>query len=129
MELGDLTPHNIKQLKLLNSVLFPVSYNENFYKEALKSGDLAKLGEQLDGAPGYRSPRCSVPRHAYSHAAGEHYFAVYVCRSCVHSHVTALCLPSNTHPRFKLSSTTLLLVLYAVVWTWTPPRTSVGCTS
>lgn len=27
-ELGDVTPHNIKQLKKLNSVVFPVSYND-----------------------------------------------------------------------------------------------------
>ncbi|KAI2530908.1 NAA50 isoform 2 [Pan troglodytes] len=33
IELGDVTPHNIKQLKRLNQVIFPVSYNDKFYKK------------------------------------------------------------------------------------------------
>lgn len=28
MELGELTPHNVKQLQLINSTVFPVSYND-----------------------------------------------------------------------------------------------------
>jgi len=43
MELGDVTPHNIKQLKRLNQVVFPVSYNDKFYKDVLDLGELAKL--------------------------------------------------------------------------------------
>ena len=27
-ELGDVTPHNIRQLKKLNSVVFPISYTD-----------------------------------------------------------------------------------------------------
>ena len=27
-ELGDITPHNIKQLKKLNSVVFPITYTD-----------------------------------------------------------------------------------------------------
>lgn len=42
-ELGDVTQHNIKQLKRLNQVVFPVSYNDKFYKDVLEVGDLAKL--------------------------------------------------------------------------------------
>jgi hypothetical protein len=42
--LDDLTPQNIGVLKRLNTVLFPVPYSENFYKESLKVGELAKLG-------------------------------------------------------------------------------------
>ena len=45
MELGEVTPHNIKQLKRLNQVVFPVSYNAKFYKDVLELGELAKLGE------------------------------------------------------------------------------------
>ncbi|MEQ2180901.1 hypothetical protein GOODEAATRI_006052, partial [Goodea atripinnis] len=45
IELGDVTPHNIKQLKRLNQVIFPVSYNDKFYKDVLEVGELAKLGE------------------------------------------------------------------------------------
>lgn len=43
MELGDVTPHNIQQLKKLNQVVFPVSYNSKFYKDVLELGELAKL--------------------------------------------------------------------------------------
>ncbi|KAJ8887964.1 hypothetical protein PR048_007448 [Dryococelus australis] len=45
IELGDVTPHNIKQLKRLNQVIFPVSYNDKFYKDVLEAGELAKLGK------------------------------------------------------------------------------------
>jgi len=47
-ELGDITPHNIKQLKRLNAVVFPVSYNEKFYKDVLDAGELAKLAYYND---------------------------------------------------------------------------------
>ncbi|MGH0183583.1 UNVERIFIED_CONTAM: hypothetical protein FKN15_012587 [Acipenser sinensis] len=47
IELGDVTPHNIKQLKRLNQVIFPVSYNEKFYKDVLEVGELAKLAEEI----------------------------------------------------------------------------------
>lgn len=40
-----MTPHNIKQLKRLNQVIFPVSYNDKFYKDVLEVGELAKLGK------------------------------------------------------------------------------------
>ncbi|XP_022255691.1 lysosomal-trafficking regulator-like [Limulus polyphemus] len=43
IELGDVTPHNIRQLKRLNQVVFPVSYNDKFYKDVLEAGELAKL--------------------------------------------------------------------------------------
>ena len=43
-ELGDITHHNIKQLKRLNQVVFPVTYNDKFYKDVLEVGELAKLG-------------------------------------------------------------------------------------
>lgn len=46
IELGDVTPHNIKQLKRLNQVIFPVSYNDKFYKDVLEVGELAKLGKK-----------------------------------------------------------------------------------
>ena len=64
-ELGDVTPHNIRQLRTLNTVVFPVTYNdkvkrsikyenlfqmplisfEQFYKDVLELGELAKLGK------------------------------------------------------------------------------------
>jgi len=45
IELGDVTPHNIKQLKRLNQVVFPVSYNDKFYRDVIEAGELAKLGK------------------------------------------------------------------------------------
>lgn len=41
--MGDVTVHNIKQLKRLNQVVFPVTYNDKFYKDVLEVGELAKL--------------------------------------------------------------------------------------
>ncbi|XP_043927906.1 N-alpha-acetyltransferase 50-like [Protopterus annectens] len=37
IELGNVTLHNIKELKWLNQVIFPVSYNK-FYKDVLEQG-------------------------------------------------------------------------------------------
>lgn len=47
IELGDVTPHNLQQLKRLNQVVFPVSYNDKFYKDILEAGELAKLGNSI----------------------------------------------------------------------------------
>jgi len=46
--LGEVTTHNIKQLKKLNSVVFPVSYNDKFYKDVLQAGELARLAYYND---------------------------------------------------------------------------------
>uniref|UniRef100_A0A915DL78 N-terminal methionine N(alpha)-acetyltransferase NatE n=1 Tax=Ditylenchus dipsaci TaxID=166011 RepID=A0A915DL78_9BILA len=43
VELGDISRHNVIQLKRLNTSVFPVSYNEKFYKEVVTAGELAKL--------------------------------------------------------------------------------------
>ncbi|CAG9101061.1 hypothetical protein JYU34_013459 [Plutella xylostella] len=48
IELGDVTQHNIKQLKKLNTVVFPVSYNDKFYKDVLEAGEMAKLAYYND---------------------------------------------------------------------------------
>ncbi len=47
MELGDVTHHNVMQLKRVNQVIFPVSYNDKFYKDVVNAGDLAKLGQLI----------------------------------------------------------------------------------
>ncbi|XP_049964042.1 probable N-acetyltransferase san [Schistocerca serialis cubense] len=52
IELGDVTPHNIKQQKRLNQVVFPVSYNDKFYKDVLEAGELAKLAYYNDTVVG-----------------------------------------------------------------------------
>ena len=44
IELGDVTGHNVKQLKRLNQAIFPVIYNDKFYKDVLQFGELVKLG-------------------------------------------------------------------------------------
>ncbi len=46
-ELGELTQHNLKQLKVLHRDIFPVSYNEKFYKDLLEAGELCKLGKSI----------------------------------------------------------------------------------
>lgn len=51
IELGDLTQHNLKQLKVLNRDVFPVAYNEKFYKDLLGAGELCKLGKTSSTLP------------------------------------------------------------------------------
>lgn len=48
IELGDVTHHNLKQLKKINTVVFPVTYNDKFYLDILDSGELAKLAYYND---------------------------------------------------------------------------------
>lgn len=43
VELGDITKHNIKLMRRLNQAIFPVNYNEKFYKDVLEAGELARL--------------------------------------------------------------------------------------
>ncbi|KAF9427415.1 hypothetical protein BGZ94_004957 [Podila epigama] len=43
VQLGDITPNNVGQLKRLNLVLFPVVYAPSFYKEVLEVGEFAKI--------------------------------------------------------------------------------------
>jgi hypothetical protein len=45
IDLGEITDKNIGQLKLLNAVIFPVQYREDFYKGVLASPDLTRLGQ------------------------------------------------------------------------------------
>lgn len=47
-ELGDVTQHNINLLKRLNQVVFPVTYNDKFYQDVVKAGELAKLAYYND---------------------------------------------------------------------------------
>ncbi len=48
-EFGDLTEKNIGLLRLLNQSIFPVRYNDKFYKDLLLPGreELTKLGRAL----------------------------------------------------------------------------------
>lgn len=44
ISLGQLTDKNIKQLKVLNSVVFPVHYRDSFYDALLRKTELSQLG-------------------------------------------------------------------------------------
>lgn len=48
IDLGDVTPHNLKLLKKVNAVVFPVVYHDKFYKDVLEAGELAKLAYYND---------------------------------------------------------------------------------
>ncbi|VDN39543.1 unnamed protein product [Gongylonema pulchrum] len=43
MELGEVTRHNVQQLKRLNQAVFPLAYNDKFYRDVVSDGELAKL--------------------------------------------------------------------------------------
>lgn len=42
---GDLTEKNIGQLRKLNEYLYPVRYQDKFYKDVLAQGEWAQYGE------------------------------------------------------------------------------------
>jgi len=42
VQFGDLTEKNIGQLRLLNEALYPVNYQDKFYKDVLNQGELAQ---------------------------------------------------------------------------------------
>lgn len=44
IELGDVTVHNVGLLRKLNTVVFPVTYQDKFYNDVVKLGEFAKLG-------------------------------------------------------------------------------------
>jgi ribosomal protein S18 acetylase RimI-like enzyme len=48
IDLGDVSPHNIKLLKKVNQVVFPIVYHDKFYKDVLEAGELAKLAYYND---------------------------------------------------------------------------------
>ncbi|KAL3320948.1 N-alpha-acetyltransferase 50 [Cichlidogyrus casuarinus] len=55
--LGELTKHNLKQLRLVNQMVFPVQYSEAFYQDMLKPGKycrLAYFNDIIVGAVCYR---------------------------------------------------------------------------
>ncbi|KAI6229061.1 N-alpha-acetyltransferase 50 [Aphelenchoides fujianensis] len=43
IELGEITQHNLMQVKRLNEAVFPVTYNERFYQEVAERSELAKV--------------------------------------------------------------------------------------
>ncbi|CAN1325159.1 N-alpha-acetyltransferase 50 [Linum perenne] len=47
ISLDGVRDKNLMQLKKLNTVLFPVRYNDKYYSDALASADFTKLGTKL----------------------------------------------------------------------------------
>ncbi len=57
IELGELTPHNVKQLRIINRTVFPVMYTDRFYTDLLKHPQFCRLAYFNDivvGAVCYR---------------------------------------------------------------------------
>jgi ribosomal protein S18 acetylase RimI-like enzyme len=50
--LGEVTQHNIAQLKEINKQVLPVVYNERFYNEVMNAGEFAKLAYFNDSVVG-----------------------------------------------------------------------------
>ncbi|KAG0231839.1 N-alpha-acetyltransferase 50 [Actinomortierella wolfii] len=62
--LGDVTPNNLGQLKRLNSVIFPITYQPSFYKEVLEVGEFAKIAYFNDVCVGAVCCRMEPIQHA-----------------------------------------------------------------
>nr|XP_043608859.1 N-alpha-acetyltransferase 50 [Erigeron canadensis] len=60
ISLDGVRDKNLMQLKKLNSVLFPVRYNDNYYHDALSSNDFTKLAYYNDICVG--SIACRIER-------------------------------------------------------------------
>ena len=57
---AEVTEKNVEQLRLMNTLIFPVRYNDQFYKDVYKNIKLAQFGAPLParlagppGRPGY----------------------------------------------------------------------------
>ncbi|KAK6021948.1 hypothetical protein OSTOST_12369, partial [Ostertagia ostertagi] len=61
MELGDVTVHNVKQLRTLNSCILPVPYNAKFYANVVADGEMSKLAYVNDIVVG--AVCCRIDEH------------------------------------------------------------------
>ena len=68
IDLGDVTPHNIKLLKKVNQVVFPIVFDDKFYKDVLESGEYAKLAYYNDVVVGAVCCRVVVTSKSFSEA-------------------------------------------------------------
>ncbi len=67
IDLGDVTPHNIKLLRKVNTVVFPVSYHDKFYKvrTVAAAADLSDRLGVLGRVRGRRACKaCVLQRHS-----------------------------------------------------------------
>ena len=74
IDLGDVTPHNIKLLKKVNQVVFPIVYHDKFYKDVLEAGELAKLAYYNDVVVG--AVCCRIDLTPSEDGQPKRYFAV-----------------------------------------------------
>ena len=67
---AEVTEKNVEQLRLMNTLIFPVRYNDQFYKDVYKNIKLAQFGAplpaRLAGPPGRPAARPGRPRSAIS---------------------------------------------------------------
>jgi len=60
--LGPVREKNVAQLKLLNQAIFPVRYQESFYKDCLAAGDVTQLAFYQDVLVGAVACRLEAPQ-------------------------------------------------------------------
>jgi len=61
VSLDGVRDKNVMQLKKLNSVLFPVRYNDKYYADGIASGEFTKLGSSsLLGECDFESDRIAL---------------------------------------------------------------------
>ena len=59
IDLGDVTPHNIKLLKKVNQVVFPIVYHDKFYKDVLGSDYVLLIFSQFLNVFSQKTPKKS----------------------------------------------------------------------
>ena len=68
----EVTEKNVEQLRLMNELIFPVRYNDQFYKDVYKNQKLAQFGAptlvDLPASPRY--PVCTYCGRLAPHPAG-----------------------------------------------------------
>eukprot|EP01091_Cochliopodium_minus_P019471 TRINITY_DN8193_c0_g1_i1.p1 TRINITY_DN8193_c0_g1~~TRINITY_DN8193_c0_g1_i1.p1 ORF type:complete len:168 (-),score=38.97 TRINITY_DN8193_c0_g1_i1:81-584(-) len=57
IEYGEVTVYNVNQVKLLNTLLFPVRYDQSFYKKIVKYPELSRIAYYNDVMVGCVSAR------------------------------------------------------------------------
>ena len=51
LEFVPIVPENLRELRSLNSVLFPMSYQDRYYREVLAYDSLSRLGTPQSSSP------------------------------------------------------------------------------
>jgi ribosomal protein S18 acetylase RimI-like enzyme len=107
--LRDVTENNVRHVRLLNSVLFPIRYDQKFYTDILQAGEFAKLVYYGDYSTinDELSPIGSVCcRREFIHEMPiMHHDLVIPSTSITTS--TSLCLPIEKTPSYRVYIMTL----------------------